>query len=118
MISLLEDASMSTMMRAIAGGGLAAALSLAAAPCLALSAAICTQIAETAVGVYNLAIRNGNPPADAQRHAQDAFIRRVREEGGPAPFTMEDDIGDCVAAGAGLRSLCRTVGTFYVGPPC
>lgn len=83
-----------------------------------LNASSCELIADTAVGVYDLAIRNGATHADAAASAQRTFMRRVAAEGGPAPSTMSDDIDDCKSAGMGVAAMCRIIAPFYSASPC
>lgn len=94
-----------------------AALSIAS-QALAITPDQCKLNAETATGVYNLSIKNGNPVADAQASAARVFIRRIQEDSGHKISSMVDAINECKAGGMGVADLCRRISSFYTSPPC
>jgi len=85
---------------------------------LALTTDQCRLAAETATGVYDLSIRNGNSAADAEASAQSTFLRRLQEDSGTKISSMTDALDACKTAGISHRAMCARVATFYTGKPC
>lgn len=94
------------------------ALSLASQTFAAATPDQCRLAAETATGVYDLAIRNGSTPADAAASAQSTFKRRIQEDSGNKISSMTDALDECKAAGISHRAMCVRVEKFYTDPPC